>query len=76
MGQQHVMNIALINTERECANSVVKNGIDPIINIFACQMAETAIYFNMFYELIWYMYICIYGSFICKNIFTSYVGLC
>ena len=33
-GQQRVRNIALINTEREYANSVVNNAIDPITDIF------------------------------------------
>ena len=34
MGQQRVSNIALINIERAYANSVVKNDMDRIINIF------------------------------------------
>ena len=34
MGQQRVSNIALINTERAYANSVVSNDMDRIIDIF------------------------------------------
>ena len=52
MGQQRVSNIALINTEREYANSVVNKDMDRIIDIFGVEMAETAISFNVFYEFI------------------------
>ena len=52
MGQQRVSNIALINTEREYANSVVNKDMDRIIDIFGRRMAETAISFNVLYELI------------------------
>ena len=51
MGQQRVSNIALINMEREYANSVVNSDIDHTIDIFGCRNAETAISFNVFYEL-------------------------
>ena len=34
MGQQRVINIALINIEREYANSVVNNDVDRTIDIF------------------------------------------
>ena len=48
LGQQHVSNIALINTERVYASSAVNNDVDCIIDIF--ERAETAISFNVFYE--------------------------
>ena len=34
MGQQRVSNIALLNTEREYADSVVNNDVDRIIDTF------------------------------------------
>ena len=37
MGQQRTSNIALINTERLYANSVVNNGMNHIIDIFSHQ---------------------------------------
>jgi len=37
MGQQRVSNIALINIEREYANSVVNNDIDRTKDIFLCR---------------------------------------
>ena len=37
MRQKRVTNIALINTEREYANSIVNNDIDHIIDIFGRQ---------------------------------------
>ena len=52
MGQQRVSNIALINIERAYANSVVNKDMDRIIDIFDVEMAETAISFNVFYELL------------------------
>ena len=48
LGQQHVSNIALINTERAYASSAVNNDVDCIIDIF--ERSETAISFNVFYE--------------------------
>ena len=48
LGQQHVSNIALINTERAYASYAVNNDVDCIIDIF--ERAETAISFNVFYE--------------------------
>ena len=53
MEPQRVSNIALIDTEREFANSVVNNYIDHTIGIFGRQNGrEREISFNMFYELI------------------------
>ena len=47
------MFIVLINIERAYANSVVNNDMDRIIDrSLAVEMAETAISFNVFYELI------------------------
>ena len=69
MGRQRISNITLINFEREYVNSVVNNDIDRIIDSLAVEMAETAISFNVFYELK-----C--DRFICKSTFTSDVGLC
>ena len=73
MGQQRVSNIVLINIKREYVNSVVNNDIDRTIDIFnlAVKMTETAISFNMSYDLM-----SSYDRLICKNIFTSYIGLC
>ena len=55
MTQQRVSNIVLINTEREYANSVVNKDIDRTIDeiYLAVEMAETAISFNVFFELLW-----------------------
>ena len=51
--QQRVNNIALINTAREFANSVVNNDIDRTIDFnSAIEMAEISISFNVFYELV------------------------
>ena len=52
--QQRVSNIVLINTEREYANSVVNKDIDRTIDeiYLAVEMAETAISFNVFFELL------------------------
>ena len=45
MGQQRVSNIALINTEREYANSVVKKDMDRIIDIFDCRNGRDSCFF-------------------------------
>ena len=45
MGQQRVSNIALINTEREYANSVVNKDIDRIIDIFGCRNGRDSYFF-------------------------------
>ena len=60
MGQQRVINIALINIERVYANSVVNNDIDHITDIFGRQNGR---------EL--FLLICFmssYDRFICKKI--------
>ena len=44
----------LFTNETEYANSVVNDDIDRIIDVFGHpEMEETAIPFNVFYELIW-----------------------
>ena len=48
MGQQRVSNVVLINIERDYTNSVVNNDTESL----AVEMAETAISFNVFHELI------------------------
>ena len=45
MGQQRVSNIALINTEREYANSVVNKDIDRIIDIFGRRNGRDSYFF-------------------------------
>ena len=45
MEQQRVTNIALINTERAYAISVVNNDMDHIINIFGCQNGKDSYFF-------------------------------
>ena len=45
MGQQHVCNIALINIEREHANSVVNNDLDHAIDIFGCLNGRDSCFF-------------------------------
>ena len=50
-GQQRVRNIALINIEREYPTLVVNNDIARTI-----EMVETAISFNVFFELKLYIY--------------------
>ena len=45
MGQQRVSNIALINTEREYANSVVKKDMDRIIYIFGRRNGRDSYFF-------------------------------
>ena len=68
MGQQRVSNIALINSEREYANSVVNNNLDSIIDIFGRRNGRQLFLLTCFTVS--------YDRFTCKNIFTSYVGLC
>ena len=58
-----------IYIERAYANSVVNNDMDRIINIFGRGNGETAI-------LSFKCFLSSYYRFICKNIFTSYVGHC
>ena len=45
MGQQRVSNIALINIEREYANSVVNNHIDRTIDIFGRRNGQDSYFF-------------------------------
>ena len=45
MGQQRVSNIALINAEREYANSVVNNDIDRTIDIFGRRNGRDSYFF-------------------------------
>ena len=45
MGQQHVSNIALINIEREYANSVLNNDIDRTIDIFSLRNGRNNYFF-------------------------------
>ena len=59
----------LINIERAYANSVVNNDMDRIIDIFGRRNGRDSYFFNVCYKFI-------DDRFICKNIFTSYVGLC
>ena len=63
MGRQCVCNIALINIEREYANSLVNNDIDCTIDIFGCQNGRHLFLLTYFMSS--------YDRFICKNIFTS-----
>ena len=63
MEQQRVSNIALINIEREYANSVVNNDIDRTIGIFARGTGRHLFLLTYFMSS--------YDRFICKNIFTS-----
>ena len=46
MREQRVGNIALINTEREHANSVVNNDIDRIIDIFGRWNGRDSYFFS------------------------------
>ena len=68
MGQQRVSKIALINAEGEYANSVVSSDIECIIDIFGSRNGKDNYFSTCFMRL--------YNRFICKNIFTPYVGLC
>ena len=45
MRKQRVSNIALVNTEREYANSVVNNDIDRIIDIFGHRNGRDSYFF-------------------------------
>ena len=63
MGQQRVSNIALVNIEREYANSVVNNDIDRTIDIFGRRNGRHLFFLTYFMSS--------YDRFICKNIFTS-----
>ena len=45
MGQQRVSNIALINIERAYANSVVRNDMDPIIDILGRRNGRDSYFF-------------------------------
>ena len=47
MGQQRASNIALINTERLYANSVVNNGMNHIIDIFSHQNGRDSYLFKV-----------------------------
>lgn len=54
MGQQRVINTALINIER-AYNSVVNNDMDRNIDIFSRRNGRDSYFFNfnVFYELLW-----------------------
>ena len=45
MGQQRVSNIALINSEREYANSVAKKDMDRTIDIFGRRNGRDSYFF-------------------------------
>ena len=74
MGQQRVSNIALFNTEREYANSVVNNDADSTIDIFGRRNDHRYIWPSIWLFLLT-CFMSSYDRFICKNIFTSYAGL-
>ena len=63
MGQQCVSNIALINIEKEYANSVANNDIDRTIDIFGRRNGRHLFLLMYFMSS--------YDRFICKDIFTS-----
>ena len=72
VGQQRVGNIALyINIERAYANSVVSNDMDRIIDICGRRNGRGSYFFRVLK-----CFLSSYDRFICKNIFTSYVGHC